>query len=313
MSAQPAVLVADTLAAAGLERLGQSLEVTYVPEIAPDALRATVGGFDGLVVRSRTRVTAEVIAAGARLRVIGRAGVGLDTIDVAAAEARGIRVLNTPQASTVAVAELTLGLMLALARLIPTGDAALKRGEWLKKQLMGAELHGKTLGVIGLGRIGSAVVARARAFGMRALAHDPYLDPAEIAARGAEAAELDELLAASDYLAVHVPLDGGTRGLLDATRLARCKPGARLVCCARGGVVDEDALLTALDNGRIAGAALDVFSVEPPGRSRLVEHPRVIATPHIGAMTREAQDRAALDIAEQIVGVLAAVPAPGHR
>jgi D-3-phosphoglycerate dehydrogenase len=301
---RPHILVADTIAAAGIDLLKHSANVSYEPDIIPEALKATIAQYEGLIVRSRTRVTAELIRSAKKLRVIGRAGVGLDTIDVNTARAYGIIVLNTPLASTVAVAELTLGLMLALARTIPMVHDSLKRGEWLKKQFLGSELYGKTLGVVGLGRIGTAVTERARVFGMRVMAVDPYLTSAQIRQRGAEPGNLDLVLAEADYLTIHVPLTDDTRALLGPEEIARMKNGARVVCCARGTIVDEDALTHALDTGKLAGAALDVFASEPPGFTQLVQHPKVIATPHIGAMTREAQEKAALDIAEQMLKIL---------
>ncbi len=300
----PTVLVADAIAPAGVDRLEQSARVLYQPDISPEALKKTIARCDALIVRSRTRVTADLIFAAPKLRVIGRAGVGLDTIDTDAARSRGIPVVNTPLASTVAVAELTLGLMLALARRIPEADAGMKRGEWLKRYLMGGELSGKTLGIIGLGRIGMAVAQRAAAFGMRLIAFDPYLSARQIEERGAEAVNLARLLQESDYVSLHVPLTDDTYGLLGAPQLAQMKTGANLVCCARGKIIREDALADALDAGKLAGAALDVFAVEPPGYSRLAQHPKVIATPHIGAMTREAQEKAALEIVEQVLAVL---------
>ena len=300
----PTVLVADAIAPAGVRRLEQSARVLYQPDISPGALKKTIARYDALIVRSRTKVTADLIFAAPKLRVIGRAGVGLDTIDIDAARSRGIEVLNTPEASTTAVAELTLGLMLALARRILVADAGIKRGEWLKRSLMGGELSGKTLGIIGLGRIGMAVAQRAAAFGMRLIAFDPYLSARQIEERGAEAVNLARLLQESDYVSLHVPLTDDTYGLLGAPQLAQMKTGARLVCCARGKIIDEDALADALDAEKLAGAALDVFAVEPPGNSRLAQHPKVIATPHIGAMTREAQEKAALEIVEQVLAVL---------
>ncbi|HEY85602.1 MAG TPA: hydroxyacid dehydrogenase [Chloroflexi bacterium] len=303
-SSFPNVLVADAIAPAGVERLEQSARVAYQPDISPETLKKTIARYDALIVRSRTRVTADLIFAAPKLRVIGRVGVGLDTIATDAAWSRGIPIVNSPSASTVAVAELTLGLMLSLARRIPEADAGMKRGEWLKRSLMGSELSGKTMGIIGLGRIGMAVAQRAAAFGMRLIAFDPYLSSGQINERGAEAANLARLLQESDYLSLHVPLTDDTYGLLGARELAQMKNGANLICCARGKIIDENALADALDAGKLAGAALDVFAVEPPGYSRLVQHPKVIATPHIGAMTREAQEKAALEIVEQVLAVL---------
>jgi D-3-phosphoglycerate dehydrogenase len=297
------ILIADVIAPTGVELLRQSANVIYKPNITAETLKATIAQYDGLIVRSRTRVTAELIHSAKKLRVIGRVGVGLDTIDVKTARSRGIIVLNTPLASTVAVAELTLGLMLALARAIPTANTHMKQGAWLKKQLMGSELSGKTLGGIGLGRIGTSVTERAKVFGMRVIAVDPYLTSGCIRQRGAEPVDMDSLLAEADYLTIHVPLTDDTRAMLGPAEIDRMKDGACLICCARGSIVDENALVEALDSGKLAGAALDVFATEPPGSTRLVQHPKVIATPHIGAMTREAQEKAALDIARQVLNI----------
>jgi D-3-phosphoglycerate dehydrogenase len=292
------VLIPDGLAPPGLEILLRETEV-----IDGAGLEA-VGDVDALIVRGRTRVTRDLLGRAPRLRVVGRAGVGLDNVDLEAARARGVVVVYAPLAATVAVAEHTLGLMLALARRIPEADAGLRRGEWNKAELAGVELHGKTLGLIGLGRIGAAVAERATAMGMRVLAYDPGLNADEARQRHGEACELDVLLASSDFLSLHLPLNDETRGLLDAAALAQLKPGARLVCAARGGLIDEAALLRALDEGRLAGAALDVFQDEPPGLTPLIRHPRLISTPHIGAQTAEAQARAAIDIAGEVLAAL---------
>ncbi|MBL8058480.1 MAG: hydroxyacid dehydrogenase [Anaerolineales bacterium] len=297
-------LVADGLAEAGVHLLEGAGPVTVQPKITAAELLTVIPEYHALVVRSRTKVTAEVLAAGVNLKVVGRAGVGVDNIDLAAAEARGVTVVNSPQAATTSVAELTLALMLALARQVPAADAALKQGRWEKSALMGSELAGKTLGIIGLGRIGSEVVRRARVFEMNVLAYDPRKSVERIHERGAEPASLDELLARSDYLSLHLPHNAETHKLLDASRLAQMKRGARLLCLARGGLIDEDALRAALDAGHLAGAGLDVFAAEPPPPGSLAAHPKVIATPHIGAQTQEAQMRAGLAIAAEVLAVL---------
>jgi D-3-phosphoglycerate dehydrogenase len=264
---------------------------------------------DALIVRGRTKVTAEVIrSAGPRLKVVGRAGVGVDNIDLESARARGITVVNAPEAATVAVAELTLGLMLALARQIPTADAGLRRAEWRKAELHGSELSGKTLGIIGVGRIGAAVASRAGAFGMRVLGHDPLLSDGELQRRGTEPLSFDALLAESDYVCLHLPLTDETRGLIGRETLQRFKPGARLISAARGGIIDEAALLEALESGHLAGAGLDVYAEEPPGELPLRRHPNVVLTPHIGAQTQEAQSKAALDIAGEVLAALRGEP-----
>jgi D-3-phosphoglycerate dehydrogenase len=274
------------------------------PDISADDLIQAVASVDALIVRGRTKVTADVFAAAANLKVVGRAGVGVDNIDLKAAKARNVIVVNAPQSTSVAVAEHAFALLLSLARQVPMADAGLRRGEWLKKKLEGFELNGKTLGVIGMGRIGAHVVSRANAFGMTCLGYDPLIPAGEIAKRGAKPADLDQLLNQADILTLHVPLTPETRGLINAERIAKMKRGARIVCTARGNIIDEAALLAALESGQIAGAALDVFAVEPVVDSPLVKHPKVVCTPHIAAQTAEAQVRAAQDIAEEILTVL---------
>ena len=230
--------------------------------------------------------------------------MGVDNIDLDAARTRDIRVVNSPLATTLAVAELTLGLLLALARQIPAAGAAMKSGRWTKKELVGSELTGKQLGIIGVGNIGGAVARRAEALGMTVLGYDPFLDADEVRRRGAEPVGLAELYARSDYISLHVPLSDQTRHLIAAQAIECMKPGVRIVCTARGGVINEPDLLSALESGRVAGAALDVFVDEPPGAIPLVTHPAVIATPHIAAQTTEAQERAAVDIATEVLAAL---------
>lgn len=293
----------DGLASPGLERLRADAEVIDDPELA------ALGSVDALIVRSRTQVSRETLGRGLpRLKVVGRAGVGVDNIDVDEARARGVVVVNAPQAATQAVAELALGLMLALARRIPQADAAVRRGDWPKSAFLGEELAGKTLGLIGVGRIGAALASRAAPMGMRLLGYDPLVPPEAIRRSGAEPADLDKVLAQSDYLSLHVPLTPETRHLIDDRALAKVKPGARLISTARGGVVDEQALVRALERGLLAGAALDVFADEPPRDSPLLRDPRVVLTPHLGAQTVEAQARAALDVAEEVLAALAGRP-----
>ena len=293
------ILIADKLDPSGVDRLRQQADVVESSDLAE------INTYDGLIVRGATQVDRGVLQAGRpRLRVVGRAGVGFDNIDLEAAKVLGVVVVNAPLAATNAVAEHALGLMLALARHIPQADAGMKNGEWAKKGLTGSELSGKSLGVIGLGRIGAELAAKAAALDMAVIGYDPPLDPAEIERRGARPVSLEELLSTSDYVSLHVPLDESTRGLLGADELAWAKPGLRLISTARGGVVDEQALLDGLQAGRIGGAALDVFANEPPGASPLVQHPNVIATPHLGAQTHEAQQRAAADIADEVLAAL---------
>jgi D-3-phosphoglycerate dehydrogenase len=298
------ILVSDGLAEDGLALLRQIGEVTSNSKITADELLAALPDYHALVVRSRTKVTAKVVEAGKNLKVIGRAGVGVDNIDVAAAVARGITVVNSPMAASISVAEHTLGLMLSLARLIPAADASLKQGKWEKSAFMGAELTSKTLGLLGIGRIGALVANRAAAFGMSVLAYDPYLNETQIRERNAEPATFDDVLARADYISLHLPLTAETNGLIGANQFAKMKKGARLVCAARGGVIDEAALRAALDSGALAGAALDVFAAEPPPAGSIATHPKVVATPHVGAQTAEAQTRAGLAIAEEVSTVL---------
>ena len=298
------ILVSDGLAAEGLRLLEGLGEVTANPKISAAELVAALPEYEALVVRSRTKVTAAVLEAGTRLKVIGRAGVGVDNIDVAAAVARGVVVVNSPMAASVAVAELTVGLMLALARQIPAADGSLKQGKWEKSAFMGSELSGKTLGLLGIGRIGALVANRALAFGMSVIAYDPYLSDGQIRERNAEPGSFEAVLQGADYLSLHLPLTAETRGLIGTRQFEMMKAGARMVCAARGGVIDEGALRAALDSGHLAGAALDVFEQEPPPAGSLAMHPKVIATPHIGAQSAEAQARAGLAIAEEVSAVL---------
>jgi D-3-phosphoglycerate dehydrogenase / 2-oxoglutarate reductase len=300
------VLVTDGLHRVGVEALVKlGLEVEVAPTLPEAALIARVGEYEGLIVRSATRVTRAVLEAGRRLEVVGRAGAGVDTIDVDAATERGVVVMNTPGGNTTAVAEHTLGLLLALARRIPAADASLKAGRWDKSGLQGVELFGKVLGLVGLGRIGAEVARRAQGFRMQVIAFDPYL-PRETAQRlGVESVDLDEVLARADFISIHAPLTDDTRHLLGAAELALVKPGVRLVNCARGGLVDERALAAALAEGRVAGAGLDVFETEPPPADHpLLALPQVVVTPHLGAATDEAQTAVALAIAEQVAEAL---------
>lgn len=298
------ILIADSLDPAGLARFAAA--GAQVHELTADErprLTALLPGFDALVVRSATQVTSTLLAAGSRLKVVGRAGIGVDNVDVAAATERGILVVNAPTANLTSATEHAFALLLAVARRVPEADASMKAGMWDRK-LTGTELQGKTLGIIGFGRIGQRVAQRAGAFEMEVVAYDPYLDAAAARRLDVELLPLDELLARSDVVTLHVPLTAETKLLLDRERLAAIKPGALLVNCARGGVVDEEALLAALEAGRVAGAGLDVFAEEPPKDLRLVRHPRVVATPHLGAQTREAQERIAVETAEMVLAAL---------
>ena len=302
------VLVSDPLSPSGVEYLQRQVRVEQRTELSPEELQQIIGDYDALIVRSRTRVTREVIEAGRRLKVIGRAGVGVDNIDLPAATEKGIIVLNVPGANTISAAELTLALLVSLARNIPGANYSVKQGAWAREQFLGIELNGKTLGIVGLGHVGSEVGRRARALGMQLLCSDPYI-PAERAAKiGVEMVELEHLLQQSDFVSLHVPLIQSTRYLIGRAELALMKPGAMLINCARGGIVDEAALHDALVEGHIAGAALDVFENEPPSGSALLQLDRVIATPHLGAFTREAQSNVSVQVAEQVLKALSGEP-----
>jgi phosphoglycerate dehydrogenase-like enzyme len=303
------ILVADPIADAGLDILRRHFDVDVETDMDRERLLEVVGEYEGLVVRSATKVTAEVVAAAHRMKVIARAGAGLDTIDVKAAVDRGIEVVNSPDANTLAVAELTIGLVVALARNIATADASMKAGRWEKAHLAGIGLAGKTLGVVGFGRIGQAVATRAAAFGMRVVANQHRPTPELYLEAGVEPLDLYDLLAESDFVTIHVPGRPETDGLVDADFLAAMKPTAYLVNTARGSVVDEGALAEALDSGTIAGAALDVWSEEPAVGNPLASRPDVLATPHLGASTGDAQTSAAEDVARRLVETLAVRPA----
>lgn len=298
------VLITDGLEESGQAILRSSARVVDRTGISPQELIQVVGEYEALIVRSRTQVTAEVLAAAGRLKVVGRAGVGVDNIDLETARKRGVTVVNAPTSVSLAVAELTLGLMLALARQLPTANAGMKAGAWLKSELQGGELREKTLGILGVGRVGMEVGYRASAFGMRVLGYDPLISAEEIEHRGAKPVPLDELYARADFISLHLPLTAETRAMVGASAFGRMKRGVYLVSTARGGILSEQALLEALETGQVAGAALDVFASEPPGATALVRHPHVIATPHIGAQTVEAQSRAAVDIAGETLAAL---------
>jgi len=298
------ILLTDGLEENGQQILREAAQVDDRAGITADELLQVIGEYDALIVRGRTKVTNAVFDAGKKLKAVGRAGVGVDNIDLEAAKTHKVTVVNSPIATTRAVAELTMGLMLSMIRDIPRADAAMKAGKWLKKELEGVEVDGKTLGVIGFGRIGATVGWMANAFGMKIIAYDPIIPADEIKKRGGESVSLDELLKKSDFITLHIPLTADTKGILGKDAFAKMKDGVRIVCAARGGVIDEEALLAALESGKVAGAALDVFSTEPPGQTALVSHPKVIGTPHIGAQTVEAQSRAAADISTEILAAL---------
>lgn len=296
------IFVADDVSEAGLGPLRSSgFIVEKRTGLAPPELRAALDGCEGLIVRSETKVTADLLDAAHSLRVIGRAGVGVDNIDVSAATIRGVVVMNAPDGNTITTAEHTIAMLIALARSIPQASSSLKSGRWDRKKFIGVELQGKTLGIVGLGRIGRVVASRARAMGMMIVAYDPFVAPEQARDLEIELASLDEVYARADFLTVHTPLTAETRSLIDADALSKMKQGARIINCARGGLVDEDALYEAITSGAIAGAALDVFSEEPPPADhRLLQLDQVIVTPHLGASTKEAQEGVALTVAEQM-------------
>jgi D-3-phosphoglycerate dehydrogenase len=298
------ILIADGLDEAGQAVLRQSAQVDDRTGISADELLGAIPEYDALIVRGRTKVTAALLDVAVNLKVVGRAGVGVDNIDLVAAAGRGVTVVNAPTSTSIAVAELAFGLLLSIAREIPRADAGMKGGKWLKKELEGVELFGKTLGIIGYGRIGAEVGHRAAAFGMTILGYDPLIAADEIVRRGGQPVDLDSLYERSDFISLHVPLDGSTRGMINMDAIEKMKPGVRLVCAARGGVIDESALLANLEGGKVAAAGLDVFAAEPQGPTSLVTNPRVVASPHIGAQTVESQSRASLDIADETLAAL---------
>ena len=300
---RPRVLVCDPIAENGLTLLAQHTDVDIRTDLKPQEILAIIDQYQGVVVRSATTMTAEIIERGHNLKVIGRAGAGLDNIDVRKAQEKHIAVVNAPDANTVAVAEHTMGLLLALARRLPRADESLKAGKWEKQSFMGTGLVGKTLGLVGFGRIGRQVAIRAQAFGMKILVNQLRPTP-ELNLAEARNVDLHELLHLSDFVSLHVPMRADTQGIIGRAELARMKPTAYIINTARGGVVDEDALLEALSDGRLAGAALDVFVTEPATNTALIQHEKVIATPHIAASTEDAQRVASLAVAEQIVEIL---------
>jgi D-3-phosphoglycerate dehydrogenase len=296
------IFVADDVSESGLGPLRSAgFTVEKQPGLALPKLREALKDCEGLIVRSETKVTADLLDGANSLRVIGRAGVGVDNIDVAAATIRGVVVMNAPDGNTITTAEHTIAMLISLARSIPQASSSLKSGRWDRKKFIGVELQGKTLGIVGLGRIGRVVASRARAMGMLIVAYDPFIAPEQARDTEIELASLDEVYARADFLTVHTPLTSETRGLVDREAIGKMKNGARIINCARGGLVDEDALYEALTSGAIAGAALDVFSEEPPPADhKLLQLDQVIVTPHLGASTKEAQEGVAFTVAEQM-------------
>jgi D-3-phosphoglycerate dehydrogenase / 2-oxoglutarate reductase len=301
---RPTVVVAEDIAASGIETLARTCEVDLAVGIEREELLARLPDAAGLVVRSATAVDAELIAAAPSLQVIGRAGIGVDNIDLDAATAAGIVVVNAPQANIISAAEHALALMLSQARNIPRADSTVREGRWERSRFQGVELHGKTLGLLGLGRIGSLVAQRAAGFGMHVVAYDPYVSEERARRLGAELADFDTVLRQADFISIHLPKTPDTMGLLGKEALAKVKPGVRIVNAARGGILDEDALAEALRDGRVGGAALDVFTTEPLTESPLLGMDNVVLTPHLGASTAEAQDKAGTDVAEAVAAAL---------
>ncbi len=303
---QMRVLIADHLSEDGINVLKAEagLKVDVRTDLSSKDLAQIIGPYDGLVVRSATKVTAEVIAKAARLKVIGRAGVGVDNIDTQAATQRGIVVMNVPAGNTMSTAEHTMSLLLSMARMIPQANASLRAGLWERSKFIGTELFGKTLGIVGLGKIGTEVAKRAQAFGMRVLAYDPFLSKDRLQQIDIPMAELSQLCAESDFITVHTPLTAETRHLIDAKAIATMRRTARLINCARGGIIDEEALHQAIVGGKLAGAALDVFEQEPPKSNPLVMLDSVVCTPHLGASTQEAQLNVAIEVAKQVADAL---------
>lgn len=305
------VLVSDPLAESGIDKLRRSpgIEVDVKLGLSPEQLQLIIGEYDALAVRSETKVTADILAAADRLKIIGRAGVGVDNIDVPAATQKGIVVVNSPDGNTLAAAELTVGLLLALARNIPAGDSTMKQGKWDRKKFVGTEIFGKTIGIVGLGRIGCSVAQRLKGFEVELIAYNPFATEEQTRSLGVEPVSLDDLLRRSDFITVHTPLNSDTRGMIGAEQIAMMKDGVRLVNCARGGVVDEAAVAEAVRSGKVGGIAFDVFSKEPPPPDNpILGLPNSITTPHLGASTEEAQIKVAVDVCEQIIDVLNGLP-----
>ena len=303
------VLVCDSIDQAGIDSMKRAgLNVDYKPEIKPAELVSSVKDYDVIIVRSRTKITKEVVDAAASARIIARVGVGLDNVDVKAAEEKKIRVINAPEAASIAVAELAIGLMISLSRSIPRADAESKRGNWIKNELMGTQLSGKYLGIVGVGNIGRNIGRMAKALRMNLIGYDPYPISREfITETGMIVTDFNTLLESADFITCHVPATPETKHMFNAERFAKMKPTAYLVNTSRGEIIDENALYEALKNNKIAGAALDVFEIEPPANRQLLGLPNLVCTPHIGAQTREAQELASTVIAEKVIQILRGV------
>jgi D-3-phosphoglycerate dehydrogenase len=297
----PKVLIADKLSPAAIAIFKErGLDADYKPGMTKEELIACVDQYDGIAIRSASKITKDVLAAATNLKVVGRAGIGVDNVDIPAATAAGVIVMNTPFGNSITTAEHAISLMLALARELPAANASTQAGKWEKNRFMGVEITGKVLGLIGAGNIGSIVADRARGLKMRVVAYDPFLSPERAVELGVEKVELNDLLARADFITLHVPMTPETKNILSADAIAKTKKGVRIVNCARGGLIDENALRAAIDNGHVAGAALDVFETEPAKENILFGNDKVIATPHLGASTSEAQENVALQVAEQI-------------
>src|SRR5918992_993724 len=299
----PKVLISDALSDAAVQIFkDRGVDTVFMPKLGPDKekLAELIGDFDGLAIRSATKVTGKLLERAAKLKVVGRAGIGVDNVDIPAATARGVIVMNTPFGNSITTAEHAITMMLALAREIPQADASTQAGKWEKNRFMGVEITNKTLGVIGCGNIGSIVADRAQGLRMRVIAFDPFLSPERARDLGIEKVDLPELFKRADFITLHTPLTDKTKNIVDAASIATMKKGVRIINCARGGLVDEAALRKALDSGHVAGAAFDVFVEEPAKENPLFGHPNVICTPHLGASTSEAQENVALQVAEQM-------------
>jgi D-3-phosphoglycerate dehydrogenase len=306
-SMAPRVLVSDELSETAVQIFrDRGVEVDFQPQLGKDKDRLfeIIGNYDGLAIRSATKVTEKIIEAAKNLKVVGRAGIGVDNVDIPAASRRGIIVMNTPFGNSITTAEHAIALMFAVARQLPAADASTQAGKWEKSKFMGVEITGKTLGIIGAGNIGSIVIARALGLKMHVLAYDPFLSKERAEEMGVTKVELDELFAGADFITLHVPLTDKTRNIIDASAIAKMKQGVRIINCARGGLVDEAALAAAIKSGHVAGAAFDVFEVEPAKESPLFGLPNVVCTPHLGASTTEAQENVALQVAEQMADYL---------
>lgn len=297
----PKVLISDKISSRAVEIFKErGVDVDYKPGLSPEELKSIIGGYDGLAIRSATKVTKDVLENAGSLKVVGRAGIGVDNVDQAAATAKGVVVMNTPFGNSITTAEHAISMMMACARQIPAANASTHAGKWEKSKFMGVELYGKVLGLLGAGNIGSIVADRAQGLKMRVIAFDPFLSPERAEEMGVERVDLDTLFARADFITVHTPLTDQTRNLLNAEAFAKMKTGVRIVNCARGGIIDEEALRDALDAGKVAGAALDVFAVEPAKENVLFGREDVVATPHLGASTEEAQENVAIQVAEQM-------------